>query len=231
MTPGFVIEVAERMAKKLGLCNSHASDIQWYREYADGREAPKAGIFVANWNNDQTRQGNRYVDVPGNIMRRLGDILERMGGELEWSDQVSSCDDCGRLIQTEPDCYSWQPEFEVGDGSIVCTDCMDPEEYLSRLADEHGFNSIGSIDPGEHGYVRLNEDSFETGWHPGQTDDPRKMAKQLEGLGVKRFLFHKDEQSQFYVTWSVYVPAPEASDDDDDADRSCADPQPSDRDV
>lgn len=234
MTPELALNAARSMLQKAGLSECQAGNvidnIMWASEYADGRKQPKRGIAIGDWNEPYDYKTRK--PVPGGIMRRLGNILERMGVELEWCDMVSTCHDCGRVIQTEPDCYSWQPEFEIGDGAIVCTDCVDPEEYLSRLADDHGFNSIGSIDPSEHGYVRLNESPYESGWHPGQTDDPRKVEKQLTGLGLKRFLFHKDEQSQFYSTWSVFVPAPEPRDDDDDDDagRSCADPQPSDHD-
>jgi len=211
---------AKRFDKQYGthVFSNEVENVGWAAEWADRREAPKGGIWYADWNDIGGYHDNSYSERAKTLMKRLGDLLEKAGAEIDWSDEVTTCGDCGRLIKTEPDSYGWQPEFVVGDGDITCTDCLDPAEYLRGLADGQGFNSIASIDPTDHGYVRLNEDSYETGFHPGQTDDPKKVAKELVAKGYRRFIFHKDEQSQFYCKWSVYVPADEPEDDDDDSD-------------
>jgi uncharacterized cysteine cluster protein YcgN (CxxCxxCC family) len=189
--------------------SSWANGVTWYESYADGREAPK-GIVAANWNDLEgewdpvTRTRAHVSDVPS----RMCDLFEKYGVEIEWSDQVSSCDGCGKCIQTEPDSYSWQPEFVVGDGDITCAECAGDNagELLEAIeGDPSQCWSIESIDPVDHGYVKVNEDSYESGWHPGQTDDPRKVARELKAKGVERFIFVKDENSQFYSKWSVYV--------------------------
>jgi hypothetical protein len=49
--------------------------------------------------------------------------------------------------------------------------------------------TIDNIDPEDYGYVKYNGDNYESGWHPGQTDNPRIIAKELSDRGVSRFLF------------------------------------------
>src|SRR5688572_13582179 len=95
---------------------SSAGILDWYSEYADGRDAGK-GILAANWNHFPRLNAGSWPRTPESETaqeynwsrkgRRFGDILERMGYQLEWSDQVSRCDDCGGCIQTEPDCHGW----------------------------------------------------------------------------------------------------------------------------
>ena len=126
-----VFEVLERMMASQSkeplarqLC-SWANGVQWFEKYADKRDAPK-GIVAANWNDlDTYNSETRTRETTSTIPSRMCRLFERYGVEIEWSDQVSTCDDCGGCIQTEPDCYSWTPEFTVGDGSIVCAECCD----------------------------------------------------------------------------------------------------------
>lgn len=189
--------------------------IGWAEGWADGREAPH-GIAYADWNEIRVRGRNGREDPEPSerartLMKRLGDALERAGVELEGSDQVSTCDGCGLLIQTAPDCHSWQPEFVVGDGYITCAKCVDPEQYLSDLEGTTGLNQLPSVDPSAHGYLRVNADAYESGFHPGQTDDPRKVARELRAKGVTRFVFSQDEQGQFFAKWSVYIHESEAA--------------------
>jgi hypothetical protein len=58
----------------------------------------------------------------------------------------------------------------------------------------------------KEGYLKFNVDSFESGWHVGQTDDPQKIAKQLFNQleGCESVVFKLDENSQFYSKFSVY---------------------------
>src|ERR1019366_1344343 len=83
---------------------SFANGLQWFDEYADGRSAPN-GIVAANWNNADTydKELQKRITYPERIESRLCAIFEKLGVEIEWSDQVSSCSDCGKCIQTEPD--------------------------------------------------------------------------------------------------------------------------------
>jgi hypothetical protein len=140
-TANLVFNILERMredkstdplARQLA---SWAENVQWFDKYADGRDAPK-GIVAANWNeldryDSETKSRIKVSDVP----QRFERLFEAYGVEIEWSDQVSSCDECGGCIQTEPDSYSWTPEYVVGDGSIVCAECA--KDDAETLLEEH----------------------------------------------------------------------------------------------
>jgi len=70
--------------------------------------------------------------------RRIGDILERAGYSLEWSDQGHTCGGCNRWIQTCPDSFSYRPDYQLTDGDIYCGDCCrenltaDLEQFFDR---------------------------------------------------------------------------------------------------
>src|SRR5579864_2403777 len=181
--------------------------IQWAPEWADNRDQPKNGIAYADWNDiGGYRDENKFSKRARTLLKRVGDLLERIGVELDWSDQVSTCDGCGKLIQTEPDSYSWQPEYVVGDGDITCAKCLedDSESYLEGLEGDEHKSCICTVDPADYGYVKIAEE-LERGFHPGQDADPRVIAKALRAKGVSRFLFQVDDVGQFDASFSVWV--------------------------
>jgi len=211
-----VLEIAAAMAEKLDKernsysVRSHIEEIQLHFDgYADGSSAGESGIIATgNWNTitKYDEKVKRCVDVC-NLPKRVGDIFEKMGIEIEWSDEWSTCGNCYKLIRTSPDSYSWQPDFWLGDGEITCGDCVkeDPSGYIEYLDGNDETCMSIDVDLEEHGYSKLNEDSFESGWFPGQNDDPKQVAKELREKGVDHFIFVKDENSQFYSKWSVWV--------------------------
>lgn len=186
--------------------SNNAENIGWSHEWADGRDAPK-GIAYANWNDiGGYGERNQYSERARTLMRRVCDLLERVGVEIEWSDQVDTCDDCGGLIQTSPDSYSWQPDFVIGDGCITCEKCTlnDAENYLESLEGDTGKCVTLDVDPSDYGYELL-QGELEHGWHPGQDADPKVIAKDLRARGIERFIFVLEENSQFYSTFAVWV--------------------------
>lgn len=180
-------------------------EIQWYEGYADGRDAPK-GIVAANWNDAvyYDPETGKRIAYPEKIASRLCTIFEKLGVEIEWSDMVTGCSDCGKCIQTEPDRYSWQPDFIVGDGEIFCGECAEGDAETLLKDAEGGTWNHASIDPADHGYVALPE-SYETGWHPGQNDDPKKVLAALKAKGIDRALVVIEDVGQFDSKWRVYV--------------------------
>ena len=164
-------------------------------------------IAFANWNDVRhwDKSSNQSV-VDDTIMPRLGEILEkRYGAELEWSDEWSSCCSCGKAVRTQPDSNGWTPSFVNLEGEIVCCNCLDPEIVLSELEGKSTKAlMIQSINPADHGYVLL-EAGFESGFYPGQNANPRTVGKNLNALGITRFLFKVDSVGQFDTTFSVWV--------------------------
>src|SRR5437773_690737 len=193
-----LIEIAER---RTGRTFSIASD------YAEpGYDSPKSGIVFGNWN---PRCG---FSAPKDVQRRdpiykLTRILEHHGYELEWEDEWSTCSECGKAVRTQPDCYQWTSYFRViDDCELICLDCLgrNKESYLESIEDNADVSCPPSWDPAAHGYVLYNMDKYETGFHPGQNDNPASVLADMRSRGLKHVVFRFDEKSQFYCKWSAY---------------------------
>jgi hypothetical protein len=190
--------------------SSFANEIQWFGEYADGSDAPK-GIVAADWNDADyyDPETKTRVTYPERLQSRLGRVFEKLGVEIEWSDMISSCGGCGKCIRTEPDSYGWRPDFIVTDGDILCSECAEDDAETLLEEAEGGTWNNETIDPAQHGYVALPEE-YETGWHPGQTDDPRKVLRALEAKGITRALVVIKDVGQFDSKWIIMVHESEA---------------------
>lgn len=161
-------------------------------------------LIVESW--EQVRRLASLAAVPALVARGADypDLDERVN--YGFSDEYDTCSHCGRLIRTSPDSYSWQPDFIVTDGEILCSECIeaDPESIIDELKNtQHPLPP--DVNPAEHGWARVNDRAFESGWFPGQNDDPRTIARTLDDLGID-YVFTIDEPSQFYTRWSVWVP-------------------------
>ena len=87
-----VLKALDRIVRREGL------DITWAPDYSEpGYSHAPEGVAFADWNPE------RY--------KRIGDILEKVGVGVEWSDEWTTCAHCGKAIRTEPDCYRWTPAF------------------------------------------------------------------------------------------------------------------------
>lgn len=186
--------------------------------YAEpGYTDPESGVIAfGNWNkvtryDPETREFVTLDTAP----QRVGDLLQRIGVELEWSDEWYTCDDCGKAVRCQPDSYGWQASYWFHEGcGVYCHECVkkDPEEYLEAFEGKSkSCITIEGIDPADHGYTLL-EGGFENGWHGGQNADPKVIAKSLRALGVNRFLFRLDSVGQFDLEFSVYVHNDEITD-------------------
>jgi hypothetical protein len=202
------------MAEKLP---GHAvrNHLEGIRLYTDGYAEPGySGVLVAtgNWNTvdryvpptNGEAYGHRAPVPGGDLPERLAKIFEKLGFECEWSDEWHACDECCRLVRQQPDSYSWKPSYALlNECEVYCHECIkkDPEAYLESLED--GGTLTLNIDPSAFGYVKHEE--CESGWFPGQTDDPKKIAKHLQSKGISRFFFEVTEPSQFYTKWCVWI--------------------------
>ena len=115
-------------------------DIQLhYNGYAEpGYADPECGLIATgNWNEiTEWRDGERKVisDVPARIAR----LFEKLGIEIEWSDEWATCENCGKLVRTEPDGYSWKPSYTLGEGELLCHECTEDEtDDTEDETDEH----------------------------------------------------------------------------------------------
>jgi hypothetical protein len=194
---------------------SRVQEIQLYSEYSEpGYDDPESGVIaLGDWNNASIQRRKKHcsrtmewVDAD-NTMERLAKVLEHWGVELEWHDEWTSCQECGGLVRTSPGGYSWQPDYMIfNDCELICHECIDPVDALTHLeGNERSCLTIEKIKPEDHGYIKLNDDSYESGFHPGQNDSPEKIAKELRKKGCSRFLFSLDSNSQFTTQFSVWI--------------------------
>ena len=150
-------------------------------------------VILANWN-----------DIPGKIF----DILEDNNYACEWSDEWIVCDECNKAFRTSPDSYGWSMFGDIFDGYALCGDCIDYEEYYQTKENNPRIaisNSIMRSHPlTDYGYT-LTEGDYKNGLHPGMNADPKNiLAALLNDNPDGRFIFVIDENSQFYITFSVY---------------------------
>jgi hypothetical protein len=171
---------------------SELENMTYAQEYAEpGYAQPEKGILFADWNV---------------FPRGLDTILERYGYAIEWSDEWSMCEDCGRAFRTSPDSYSWQPShIWEGECSLVCLDCADYPAYLESLENDPDACCMRSCDPSDYGYERLSDSKeYENGFFPGQHDNPADILKALHAKGYRRIVFRLAKTSQFYVKFETW---------------------------
>jgi hypothetical protein len=210
-----VLEIAREMAAKADKEKgtwSIGNHIDEMNIHMDGYAEPGYDgevIATGNWNNVDVYNAKTLTrDDVSNLPSRVSAILEKLGVSIEWSDEWVACGDCGKLVRTSPDSYSWTPSYAiVNDCELLCHECIesDPSDYLESLENNPSAAMTLDIDPTDHGYVRMNEHEYENGFFEGQNDSPKKILVELESKGYQRVLFNISEASQFYMKFDVYV--------------------------
>jgi hypothetical protein len=163
-----------------------------------GYSDPKSGIIFHNWNN---------------VGQKIQDYLELAGYELEWSDEWAIDYENDKAYRTSGNSYHWESQIRYDDSGNMYTPDSDVSDWLDLCQVVEGDtvnNCLPSFISDEllekEGYIKYNTDSFENGWHVGQTDEPSVIAKKLfEEIGdCESLVFKLDENSQFYSKFIVY---------------------------
>jgi hypothetical protein len=170
-------------------------NMQYAGQYAErGYDQPAKGILFANWN---------YFS------KEVACILERVGYELEWSDEWSQCDECTKAVRTSPDGHGWQPFYILDDSSLVCLSCVDWPDHLERVEDTTK-GVMSACDPSKFGYRLISESGqYQTGLHIGQDDKPADILAKCKAAGQTGIVFRVSDKGQFDVTWEVWQRIPE----------------------
>ena len=58
--------------------------------------------------------------VVSTLPRRLARVLEKLHIECEWGDEWVACNDCGKLLRTQPDSMWWKPSFYCDENGAHC---------------------------------------------------------------------------------------------------------------
>jgi hypothetical protein len=203
------LEAAKRRCKN-DEAQSRLEDVQLHcKGYAEpGYTDPASGVIaLGNWNDiskwNEKKQSFDHVD---STLPRLADNFEKLGVELDWSDEWKACDECFKLVRTSPDSYGWQRHYWESENGIVCADCVkkDPGDYLDDLEGNTSSCVTFDLDLEEAGYKRVEMD-FENGWYGGQSANPEAIGEALRKRGVTRFIFNLDSTGQFDMKFSVWV--------------------------
>lgn len=191
-----------------------------YVDWGMDANNPEQHVVVADWNN---------------IPDKFTTILEDMGVEVWWSDQYGRCEHCSNLIDLQPSCYGWEAPAIIGEWGYVCQTCVeliDDEYELNDVFDEHiyeynkGIGYQAKAVPSwaiylfeKFGWQCWSEDNedlchrYESGWFPGQNDDPEKVFKEIMEIDNDlRVVFAINSIGQFDVRWNVWI-KPKTEDD------------------
>ena len=193
-----ILEKAEKIiAKAIQLATKREKyaleEIQLVSGYSESGYNGKV-VALANWNN---------TGILGSI--DVSALLEKVGVNIEWYDEWVVCGYCNKAVRIQPDSYSWKRSFTIDEDGITCLECVDPVEHLESLeGNPLSCNTFSRINPFDYGYV-LVKSGFENGFHPGQTDNPKEIAKKFETLGITRYLFNLDQVGQFDIQFSIWI--------------------------
>ena len=144
------------------------------------------------------------------IVPDLDDIIKEVfDGEYEtgFDDEYDTCSECGKIVRTGPDSYSWTPDFEHTEDGLICKVCLaeDPESYIESIKNtaRKGATDGMGIDITQHGWVKAGED-YEVGLYDHADDNPEKILEILNEADID--VIFKIFPSQFEVSFEVYVP-------------------------
>lgn len=124
-----------------------------------------------------------------------------------FSEEYNVCNSCGEVVRTEPDSYSWTPDFFISNDGIYCGDCTrnDPQDYLETLINNPKVvNTILSESDLENaGFEKLDGD-YESGWYD-RNDSPQEILNDLmNSFPYGEFVFNITSKGQFAVNFDVY---------------------------
>lgn len=239
----------EVIGRLLEYADKHNLHIDYYAGCAEPGYDDKP-VIAANWNGPYDHEYSRDYENTANKrvlteqgkqkarLARLGKWIEDEFNDhvaLEWSDEWTSCDECGKAVRTSPNGYEWQAYY-VQDpqyGDLACGDCVkkDPETYLQWFTNDDnraipswlikGANAAGFDCAENDEYFKDTCKRYETGLHLGMNDTPEKALASLHKVFGKAwfeenmdYVFAITETSQFYVTWTVLVRSKYYDDDE-----------------
>jgi hypothetical protein len=113
---------------------------------------------------------------------RLWQQLVDQGVSFEWYDEWTIDYDNGKAYRTSGDSYSWMQSFRWTDDGEMLTADDDIEEWIDYAKNDSQkvlpSNIITDTMLREAGFVKHNG-QFESGWHPGQDDDPKRITDEM----------------------------------------------------
>ena len=176
----------------------------FYCDYYNSKcnmDSPEKPLLAANWN-----------DVPSKMVDYIESIVD-----IHWDDEIIRCGCCDGAILTNPCYYGDLPDYVILDWETICKDCILDDESMHYDVIDYYKNQTNKAIMAwfydvieKHGYICYSPDEycqiFETGFHAGQNDDPKTIAKDIQAnLPGYDFIFKIDSVGQFAINWSVFI--------------------------
>ena len=176
-----------------------------YGEPGYSLEKGQEAILFADWNPWYKNLGDAFMEK----------LEEKFA--IEWSDEWIVNYDTDKAYRTSPTSYGWQPYYYMipDMGEIIGVDDMedDPSIFIESVLPDFinepnkAINFDTNIDTlmKEAGYELASEDTYESGWHPHQTDDPKKILEEaLEEEPEGEFVFTVPYVGQFDINFNLW---------------------------
>lgn len=172
-----------------------------YVEYAarygePGYDQPEHGVVFANWNH---------------FPRKTCELLERAGYAVEWSDEWIISHETGKAYRTSPNSYSWTRYCVItDDGDVIGGDEIESGDQADWYINEYLLNdperaNVFKLDLTAFGFRQYNGE-YESGWHPGQTDDPREATRAIRAAHPHvDIVFSIASVGQFDTHWTAWI--------------------------
>lgn len=210
-----------------------AEELGEYNEWGDGDRVTDVIVGYADWRDNPPLDDHEPVIVLGdwnpkrfifndkdappltdeeNLGPRLFERLTEAGADCQWLDQCTRCCECGKAIQTEPNSYSWLPQYVVHD-DYTCSACVmeNLEDYLHIYVDDFhkAITFCSQADMEELGfetYAPGDPKSYQNGWHEDMNDKPEDVYNEIkERFPEHDVIFMLDATSQFYLDFSAMI--------------------------
>ena len=198
-------------------------DYTLYNINSDGFTSDEM-LLVADWNK-----------VPAKFIEWLeyefGSVYNPDSGNfpficnLGWNDEYTSCDECGAAVRIVATGYGWLPSWAwTSDCSIVCCHCI--PDCIEDIIEHYKNDTNMAVMPNvvallqDSGFICYSPDEycakFETGFYPGQNDDPKEVALDIErNLPNHDYIFHITSTGQFDTHWTVFLRRKDYNEDEE----------------
>jgi hypothetical protein len=205
LTPTFEQVIAEFGIPLEG--DARLDRFSWYPGYADtSNDGNPNGVIVADWN-----------ELPVG----LDSALEKAGYATDWADSTMACDDCGKLVTTQPSCFGWRPYYRFfsglrggnpdnegnRDGSPLCLDCLVSEGdwFLQQFEDKPTMlNTAHTLNPADFDYEKITH--FETDPCVYWDKDTKHLPVFAQHHGIyKGLVFNLDKSHDTYMEVSLWA--------------------------
>lgn len=155
---------------------------------------PGGVVVFGNWNPARwPRDGEPALTLAERAPDRLAAALENIGADVEWCDEWTTCAECYRALRTEADSYRWTMYGAwIDDHGYVCSDCL-REDLDQSLEDvgapnnaRYALTFVTGAELAAAGWTQWeagDAHQYESGWHPGQDDDPAAILAAVPGHG------------------------------------------------